>query len=122
MTDLNTICNDFKETTLWSNDLDNVTIFDFSDIDCQLIENYIKSFIDQLSIEQWDALTNNDQWDQFGHWLSLEMQGHGAGFFDSECDIISSISDNVESFNVKFESPYIDDGIVYMDFYEIGRR
>lgn len=114
------IVNDFKETTLWSNNIDGLTIWDFDQQTNKFIEQSIKSFINLLNIDQFNALTNNDEWDQFGHWLALEMQGYGAGFFDSTDDNVSSISETLDNeFKDRFEVPYIDDGLVRIDFYTI---
>lgn len=114
------IVNDFKETTLWSNYLDEFSIYDFDQQTTNMIQSIVESFIQLLNLDQINALTLTGDYLHFGHWLALEMQGHGSGFFDSNCKVVNSISDTLKNnFKKGFEPPLIDDGLVKIDFYTI---
>ena len=87
--------NAFKESALWSNNLDDLTIFDFPETEDQQLVKVIKKFIALLDYDQLPHLMEDP--DQFGHCLALELNGHGAGFFDSDQECVSRITDQLES-------------------------
>lgn len=112
---------DFKDTALWSNGSDDFTVNDFHRDTNASIINYLHKFIDLMTHEQSEALESNGEIDQLGHWLALEMSGHGAGFFDSNNELVKSISETVERFNVRFDTLHVDDeGLVNIDFFSYG--
>ena len=103
--------NDFKTALIWQDDklesLD-LTINDFDNDSDKLVTKILTDFINQLNEEQIKAI----DYDGFnvGHPLALELMGHGAGFFDSESEIISAITDCDYIKNNSIEDVCLDSG------------
>lgn len=116
----------FKVAALWSANDDeidsNYFVCSFSKHANMEIEKVVSDFVALLNEEQLESLSNDA--DQFGHWLALEMQGHGAGFFDSELPHVAAISDLLESSNFyRFESVYINDyNKVDLELFKCGKH
>ena len=110
----------FKVAAIWQNEeLDDIGYQgDFSDTTCQQINNFLDLFISYLNNNQLEALYQDAE--QFGHWLCLEVMGHGAGFYDSQDSVVSDISVLLEEKDLmySFDNVYAEDGIIYIDFYK----
>lgn len=113
------IADAFKVTALWQDenlDSQGLSIKSFDDASNRIINELVSDFIALLSDTQIIALNDDDN--SIGHSLCLELMGHGAGFFDSKCEVIASISELDFMTNFTIESPFVDDGIIVLDISE----
>ena len=120
MTHINQLEQGFREAFLWVNDIDDHSIYDISDCTNQMIDILISDFLLLLNNEEIKELEKQPT--QFGHWLALTSGGHGAGFFDGENEIVQGIDSKLDDNKLlRHECAYIDDGIIYADFYSYGK-
>lgn len=115
------IVRDFKLVAIWQDEELNelgLTISDFDKSSCESIVLLVSEFIDQLDDYQVDALIKDNI--PIGQSLCLELMGHGSGFFDFTCEIVSSISNCDFITNHRIESVYLDDKELKLDVIEIG--
>ncbi len=115
-TQMTALTNNFIEAALWSNDVEDLTIFDITEEMKASVQEEIQNFCNTLTEDQaWEFLKDCSE---SGHNLALEMQGHGAGFFDVVNNpTYASISDKVEDFKTKFDDVYEVDGKLEIGFY-----
>lgn len=117
--DISKLVIGFKEAILWANGMEELSIHNFSDCDNQIIDDVVNEFIGLLNDEELAECKNDPE--QFGHWLALTSGNHGAGFFDSGNPIVSGIDSKLDDIT-RHEAPYVDDGIIYIDFYNYGAK
>lgn len=120
MNNLELLNQGFKVALLWMNEIDDNSIHNISDCTNQQIDILIGEFLLSLNNEEMKEFEKDPE--QFGHWLALSCGGHGAGFFDSDNETVKGIDNKTDDNNfTRCEAAYIDDGIVYVDFFTYGK-
>lgn len=112
----------FSIALLWQDEnFDGICISAFDKRLNQDINDLVDSFVNILDNDELLELRKDPS--NFGHWLCLEQMGHGSGFYDSTNEIVSNISDKLESANLYRPSDlYMDDDVVFCDFFKYGSK
>lgn len=103
------VLESYLETLLWASgdeyEFDGVTIYDFSDEAVNSSKNDIETFIKTIN-KNPNAIAEANEYDDrmLGHNFALSRNGHGAGFFDDNNDILQNICRETKS-----AEPYIGD-------------
>lgn len=103
------VLDSYLETLLWSSgeegEFDGITIYDFSEDDVNSSRADIEKFIETINTNPAAIAEANEYDDRMlGHNFALSRNGHGAGFFDDNNDILQNICRETKS-----AEPYIGD-------------
>ena len=109
------VLESYLETLLWvsgdDHEFDGVTIYDFSEEATNSSKADIEKFIEIINTNPAaidEAIEYDDR--MLGHNFALSRNGHGAGFFDDNNDILQDICRETKS-----AEPYLgDDKKVYI--------
>jgi len=99
----------YLETLLWASgddhEFDDVTIYDFSEDALKSSKADIETFIETIN-KNPNAIAEANEYDDrmLGHNFALSRNGHGAGFFDDNNDILQMICRNTKN-----AEPYLGD-------------
>lgn len=109
------VLDSYFETLLWASgeegEFDGVTIYDFSESAVNSSKMDIEKFIETINTNP-SAIAEANEYDErmLGHNFALSRNGHGAGFFDNNNDILQNICRETKS-----AEPYLgDDKKVYI--------
>lgn len=109
------VLDSYLETLLWASgeegEFDGITIFDFSEEAVNSSKSDIEAFIEKINAKP-NAIAEANEYDDrmLGHNFALSRNGHGAGFFDDNNDILQNICRETKS-----AEPYLgDDKKVYV--------
>lgn len=95
---IDTVLNSYLETLIWSSgeEFDGYSIADIDENSINRSREDIWKFIDMVKkdTEAIDEMNSYDESD-FGHNLALSRNGHGAGFFDDNNDILQELARNL---------------------------
>ena len=92
----------YLETLLWASgsegEFDGITIYDFAEVDVERSKSDIEAFINKIN-ENPAAIAEANEYDErmLGHNFALSRNGHGAGFFDDNNDLLQDIARNMKS-------------------------
>jgi len=109
------VLDSYLETLLWASgeedEFDCITIYDFSEEAVNSSKADIEKFIETIN-ENPNAIAEANEYNErmLGHNFALSRNGHGAGFFDDNNDILQMICRNTKN-----SEPYLgDDKKVYI--------
>lgn len=95
---IDTVLKSYLETLIWSSgeELDGYSIADIDENSINRSREDIWKFIDMVK-EDTEAIDEMNSYDEsdFGHNLALSRNGHGAGFFDDNNDILQELARNL---------------------------
>ena len=121
MTIRETMIKAFSIALIWQDgNLDDYDVCDISHDTNILIIETIDQFLGKLNEKEYPDLLSADN---FGHWLCLELMGHGSGFYDSLNSVVAGISDKLEGWNIpRPDHTYADDNKIHCDFFTYGKK
>lgn len=111
--DIEEVLNSYLGTMLWSSgdEYDEYSVDDFNVEDKEKSRKDVKFFINEI-ISNPDAYGESSDYDDstLGHNLALSRNGHGAGFFDDNNDILQDIARKMGQVTLEIG----DDGQLYI--------
>jgi hypothetical protein len=96
------VLESYLETLLWASgeehEFDGVTIYHFSEEAVKSSKADIETFIETIN-KNPNAIAEANEYDDrmLGHNFALSRNGHGAGFFDDNNDILQMICRNTNT-------------------------
>ena len=106
------VLTSYLETLLWSEFIDENTIYDFCDESKQKAKLEIALFMEEINKSK-KAIKEANRYtaESLGHNFLLSRNHHGAGFFDENNDTLQSLSNKFAECNA-----YVgDDNKIYID-------
>lgn len=100
--DINTIRSHYLECALWTNNIDDKSIFDFRVASYEKADKVINTFLQKArepinikALETYCEFFKGTEESQLGHDIWLSHNGHGAGFFDHSLGGLEDVLQNI---------------------------